>query len=405
MDEEKEIVNDADSQNAEVLSTDTENDVITEEKEVALNEEKTDAPDEEKEVVSQEEPKKQQKKNFLAVIICAIVVVVAGGVFAGMTLYNNGYFGGEVGEWKSSLEEAKISASDNDKKILLVFTGTEWDETSVLVKENILDSVQFRRVAARNYELVSFDIPADDSDLANGEVPEYYMAAMVYGLQMTPAYMLLDAEGNRYASISHDETIEKPCDLTKAIKNIEKNIVLRNGLKEKIATAEGLEKAKLIDKLYEATSIDERSELIEYIQEYPTLDPENKTKALNKYKLQITYFDATSYMNSGDFEGAKKLFMDMTEDSAVENEYKQEAFYAAASIEYMMFSMGMNANIDSIIELLEKSIDIDPESELAESSQYTLDQLYQLKAAVAAEAANQNAADPATAGEGAAIGQ
>lgn len=337
--------------------------------------------------------KSTKKTGVLVTVIVGVVLALVGGV-AGF-LYGNGTIGGELVEWTSDLEVAKISANDSGKDILLVFTGTEWDEISADVKTSILDNEKFRRLMGRDYELVLYDIPAEEDPFANDEIADWYLAAMIYQLETTPAFMLLNANGERYASISHDVNHDnankenfnlvnlqkqedkalKPSLISKRIDAIQKGRLERQKMLAKIDKTNGAAKVKLIDTLFEESPAEEQDALIPYLQQIPELDPNNESGLLGKYKLRLAYVDVSALMQAGDNEGAVDLFLSLAEEENLLNPTeKQEAYYMAGYVSYG----AQVGTMQEVIDLLKKAYDAHPESENAQNIQLTIEQLTEI---------------------------
>ena len=62
-------------------------------------------------------------------------------------------------EWKTNFEEAKKEALVQNKKILLVFSGSDWCGPCIKLDKNVWQSEEFKSYALTNYVLVRADFP------------------------------------------------------------------------------------------------------------------------------------------------------------------------------------------------------------------------------------------------------
>jgi len=62
-------------------------------------------------------------------------------------------------EWKTNFEEAKKEALVQNKKILLVFSGSDWCGPCIKLDKNVWQSEEFKSYASTNYVLVRADFP------------------------------------------------------------------------------------------------------------------------------------------------------------------------------------------------------------------------------------------------------
>jgi thioredoxin-related protein len=72
-------------------------------------------------------------------------------MLVGLTTYSQ--------EWKINFEEAKKEAIDQNKKILLVFSGSDWCAPCIKLDKNVWKSEEFKSFASTNYVLLRADFP------------------------------------------------------------------------------------------------------------------------------------------------------------------------------------------------------------------------------------------------------
>jgi thioredoxin-related protein len=61
--------------------------------------------------------------------------------------------------WGNSLEEAKVQATKEDKKILLVFSGSDWCAPCMKLEKVVWNSASFKKEANEKWVLLKADFP------------------------------------------------------------------------------------------------------------------------------------------------------------------------------------------------------------------------------------------------------
>ncbi|WP_298117167.1 thioredoxin family protein [Flavobacterium sp.] len=74
--------------------------------------------------------------------------------------------------WKTSFEEAKQEANKENKKILLVFSGSDWCAPCMKLEKNVWKSDAFKKVAEEKYVLIKADYPKKKANQLSAELTE-----------------------------------------------------------------------------------------------------------------------------------------------------------------------------------------------------------------------------------------
>ena len=321
--------------------------------------------------------KAKSKKPAILGAIGAVVIAACGGVGA--------FFGLDLNvpaakEWVKDYEAVQTTAKERNKNILLAFTGTGWDGVSVNFENDIMQDKEFIKKMGKKFELAQIDIPAGENEVSEEEMQKIFTYAMMFNLETTPSLILLSPEGVSYGVVAYQEEMGLET-VIEAVENVESGYKALAKLKSDIEKASGVKKVQLIDELYEKSSDEEKANMTDYILEVPALDPENQSGLVGKYKLLAAYSEAGLYMQRGDVRSARELLVRVAEDSVVEPEYAQEAYYTAAYITALSGLMTTQQEIDYVCSLIEKSIDIYPESEHLEDLNQFLSLIKQQKPA------------------------
>ena len=62
-------------------------------------------------------------------------------------------------QWQDSFDDALTKAADEDKPIVLVFSGSDWCAPCIRLKRHIFDAVEFRTYAVEHYVMYDADFP------------------------------------------------------------------------------------------------------------------------------------------------------------------------------------------------------------------------------------------------------
>jgi thioredoxin-related protein len=71
---------------------------------------------------------------------------------------------GNAQQWKSSFEEAKIEAKEKNRKIILVFSGSDWCGPCIKLDKAVWQSPDFNKYAKDNYVMYRADFPKKKSN-------------------------------------------------------------------------------------------------------------------------------------------------------------------------------------------------------------------------------------------------
>jgi thioredoxin-related protein len=118
-------------------------------------------------------------------------------------------------EWKSNLEEAKKEATEQNKKILLVFSGSDWCAPCIKLDKNVWQSEAFKKESQKSWILIKVDFPKKKANLLSAEltVNNEKLAEKYNQEGHFPLVILLDKNGNvvgekGYSNISAEDYIQ-----------------------------------------------------------------------------------------------------------------------------------------------------------------------------------------------------
>lgn len=105
--------------------------------------------------------------------------------------------GGESG-WLTDFEQAKKSAAENNRPILVDFSGSDWCGWCIKLDKEVFSKEEFKKYATDNLVLLLVDFPRRKEQSAEQKRANNALAEK-YNIEGFPTVLLLDAKGNELA--------------------------------------------------------------------------------------------------------------------------------------------------------------------------------------------------------------
>ena len=260
---------------------------------------------------------------------------------------------------KVQLSKAGKQAAAGKKDILLVFSGSTWNQASKDFESKILKAPKFVEAIGKNFVQVIIEIPTS-RDKAHSDLIEFEKS---YGFRSIPTIILADSKGRPYATTPPVK--DKPEDFVATLAKLRQIRVDRDKSFQDAQKANGKKKAELIVKALK--TLPQNSIAAFYEAEIAMIekaDPKNETvyageirkaEALNKEQARYNDLFAKrkfdEIIKTSRAEGAKMK----GEDAQRMKLYEVKALYAEQKYEEAL----------KAVEALKK---IAPESELGKRS-------------------------------------
>jgi protein disulfide-isomerase len=120
------------------------------------------------------------------------------------------------GEWREDYEEALAEAKEQNKHVLLVFTGSDWCGTCQFMDKNVYSKAAFTDYASENLVLVELDFPKKKSQSKKIKAQNEELRQK-FDVDGYPTLVVLDADGEKVGELGPMET---PAELVKELKAI-----------------------------------------------------------------------------------------------------------------------------------------------------------------------------------------
>ena len=110
--------------------------------------------------------------------------------------------------WETNFEEAKIKASNEDKKVLIVFSGSDWCKPCIQLHKTLFETEDFQKFAKDRLILVKADFPSRKKNQLSREQTERNEAlASKYNAEgVFPLAVFVDENGKPLGSFGFDKS-------------------------------------------------------------------------------------------------------------------------------------------------------------------------------------------------------
>ena len=104
---------------------------------------------------------------------------------------------GQAQNWLTDFEQAKKTASEQDKNIIIVFSGSDWCAPCIKLDKNIWQSESFKNEAAKDWVLIKANFPRKKAnELPKKQTEHNRKLADKYNIEGSfPLVVILDKNG------------------------------------------------------------------------------------------------------------------------------------------------------------------------------------------------------------------
>ncbi|MBT8382892.1 MAG: thioredoxin family protein [Ignavibacteriaceae bacterium] len=120
------------------------------------------------------------------------------------TACNNGQTPDNSLNWQSNLENAIAQAKEEDKAVLVNFTGSDWCKWCIKLNDEVFSQDEFEKYADENLVLVRLDFPrsvpqTQETKLYNNSL------AQQYGVRGFPTILVFNSTGELVAKTGYQQ--------------------------------------------------------------------------------------------------------------------------------------------------------------------------------------------------------
>lgn len=111
----------------------------------------------------------------------------------------------ETLEWTTNIEDAKMMATNQNKKILMSFSGSDWCVNCMKLEKILFESSEFLVFAKTNFVLLRLDFPSKKKNQLSAEQQDHNnkLAEQYNKTGQFPTVIILDQSSNVLGKLSH----------------------------------------------------------------------------------------------------------------------------------------------------------------------------------------------------------
>ena len=273
--------------------------------------------------------------------------------------------------WVTDFEAAKTKAKEEKKLLFVDFTGSDWCIWCKRLHGEVFDKDAFKADVPGKYIMVQLDFPRE-KQLPDELKAQNAKLAKQYKIRGYPTILLLDPAGEVLA-----ETGYQAGGPEKYVKHLDNLIVLHESvvkMQGELAKAEGLDRAKLLDRLIGAvTELRTNDDDIDsWTKEIIVLDVDNKAGLKGKYEVRQLMTEVAKLMQTRKYDEARETVEKVLAMPGLTGTQKQDAYISEANLAQIKMDR------PACLAALNKAIEAAPESPKATMLKSSIAQIEQL---------------------------
>ena len=255
------------------------------------------------------------------------------------------------------MEDSKKQAVEEKKDLLMVFSGSSWNNRSKKFDEEVLNVEDFKKGIAEKFVPVVFDFPAKRED-AHDHLLELQQK---YRLRQMPSIILADAEGRPYAY-----TGVRQGTVADYLKHLDELHAIRVEFDRRVAeakTKEGMERAKLLVEGLKKLPQDMVREFYENeLIDLADADPKGETGYIAEIeKAEALHQEQARYELLFKNKEYDRILSKSKEDAA-----KAKGVDSQRLLLYGIRALADQKKYDEAIKAVQEMVAVDPESDLGQ---------------------------------------
>ncbi|MBN1518299.1 thioredoxin family protein [Candidatus Sumerlaeota bacterium] len=236
-----------------------------------------------------------------------------------------------AGVWMEDFDAAVAKSKEENKQVLLVFSGMDGDQWSDKLDAEVLDQDEFTSKAAQDFILVRIKLPLQPKkrEEASEEERKRYELAGDFLLTKLPCIYLCTPDGQPYNATDYQEG-----GIEGNLKKIEDMRKSHDDAMQLIENSEGPERAKLIEEWLQTIPAPIHPLFEDEMNMIIASDPNNETGLWHKYKMQMLLPKAYKARASGQLDEAEAIYMQLLNEVKPEGEELQKVYYELGDVYY-----------------------------------------------------------------------
>ena len=282
--------------------------------------------------------------------------------------------------WMNDFAKAKEKAVQENRDLLIDFTGSDWCGWCIQLNEEVFSKEAFKKEAPKHFVLVELDFPRE-KEQSKALQDQNEKLQEEYNIEGFPTVILADAQGRPYAVTGYAEG--GPDKYLESLGKLRKVRIARDTGLKKAAAAEGEEKAKLI--MAALKEIDPGLVQTFYAKEIGEAIAADKEDASGAKKARAGFEKEKAFKEKVAKleEEISKLHEEEKFDefsARIDKFIADEKLEGAKKQELMMAKLAVNGpdKLADSLKLLDDVIAVDPKSDMAEQAKLMKENLKEM---------------------------
>lgn len=286
--------------------------------------------------------------------------------------------------WLTDFEAAKKQAAEEDKSLLMDFTGSDWCGWCIRLKEEVFQHDEFKKGVEDKFVLVELDFPKDKSGQSEELQAQNAELQKTYSVQGFPTILLADEAGKPFARTGY-----QPGGPETYVEHLDTLLEARETRDEAFAKAEDLEgtaKAEALVTALRAMGLEDELVAEFYggvVDQIKAADPEDETGYLANLEAKKKFAEFESELQALARDQKHDEAMALTLATIDSGDFEGEMLQQVVMIKGMIHAQ--TGEFDAALEGLDEAKEVAPESELAGRIDMLKERLVEMKAQQTAE--------------------
>ena len=278
--------------------------------------------------------------------------------------------------WTEDFEAAKTQATEQEKDLLMDFTGSDWCGWCIKLVDEVFSKDEFKTYANENLVLVELDFPRDKTKLSDETKAQNEKLKNEFGIRGFPTIILADNQGRPYAKTGYrrggpDAYVAHLEELKSIRLERDEHLAAADG-------AEGIEKAKHLHAAMQVVGDDIATQHYKpTVKQIIELDADNEAGLKEHYeniavaKEQRQVIQTVMRSAQQDPEGSIAKLDELIGGEKTLKPVKQEALAIKSQIQLILLKDKETAKATLI-----EAIEVDPDSEMGAQLKQALDRVF-----------------------------
>jgi len=266
--------------------------------------------------------------------------------------------------WTHDFEAAKKKAADENKALLIDFTGSDWCGWCIKLNEEVFQHDEFKSGVKDKFVLVELDYPRDKSKMSEETIKQNEELKDKYAVRGFPTILLTDASGAPFGKTGYQKGGPESY-----VTHLDELLGAKTKRDEAFATAEkseGVEKAKALVSALKAMSLEDAAVASFYgdvVEKIKTADPEDETGFVKAIEEKEKFADFEKELNSFAQKQDHESALAFVEKTLAGDTFSGEQKQRVALIKGMI--LVQKGSFDDALKAFEDAKAIDPASQIA----------------------------------------